>query len=836
MKKLLLFIALTIFGLGLNAQNVGDETTIDYDGYSLKFKITSVEPAKCEASGYTDSPTDVIIPSAVTISGTEFNVTSIGSRVFTDCLSLTSIEIPNSVTSIGERAFYSSKLKSIRCLSDSVPALGKYVFDRSAIRQIQVPEESIELYKAAEQWNTFTIIKIYPYHYGDYVIEYDNYSLGFTANPLTDSCDVVCEVKPETNTAITIPSTIELAGCMVTVSSIRSSAFEDCLNLTSIEIPNSVTSIGSGAFRDCSSLTSTEIPNSVTSIGSSAFNGCSSLTSITFGDNPQLTSIGNYAFSGCSSLTSIEIPNSVTSIGDYAFYDCESLTSVTFGENSQLTSIGENAFYYCESLTSIEIPNSVTSIGECAFFGCSSLINIVVVEGNAIYDSRENCNAIIETTNNILITGCQNTTIPNSVTSIGRFAFGGSNITSIKIPNSVTSIEWGAFQVCSNLTNIEISDNVTSIEGTFYNCNKLESVIFGENSKLTSIGNRAFLYCSVLTNIDIPKSVTSIGEWAFLGCTNLASINIPESVNQIDSKAFAQCTNLSRVKCYATSVPSSPEDIFNSVPKDMTIQVPETSIDLYLDATPWKDYTITSGFNNKIEATSNMNKLGSVSGGGIYDNGEIVTLKATIKGDNEFEYWTEGGIIVSKDTIYSFTATRDRNIIGNFRKNDIPKNVMATAIDSNTIKIRWDKIVTIQSYNVYRNGEFLKNVSENSYLDEGLIAGTEYCYTITSIRDNGDESRISEEVCAKTLGESINELSSSINIYPNPVEDELFIATEVRVNEVSIYDIYGRLTMSLQVNETTSQQVVKVADLEAGVYFVNVKTENGNIVKRFVKK
>ena len=666
MKKLLLFIALTIFRLGLNAQSVGDETTIDYDGYSLKFKITSVEPAECEMSGYTDSPTDVIIPSAVTISGIECSVTSIGSSVFENCSSLTSIKIPNSITSIKGYAFFG------------------------------------------------------------------------------------------------------------------------CSSLTSIEIPNSVTSIGFRVFEKCSSLTSIEIPNSV-------------------------TSIGERAFYSCESLINIEIPNSVTSIE-------------------------KDAFSGCSSLTSIEIPNSVTSIGESAFFGCSSLINIVVVEGNAIYDSRENCNAIIETTNNILITGCQNTTIPNSVTSIGRYAFGGSNITSIKIPNSVTSIEWGAFQVCSNLTNIEISDNVTSIEGTFYNCNKLKSVIFGENSKLTSIGNRAFLYCSVLTNIDIPKSVTSIGEWAFGGCTNLASINIPESVNQIDSKAFAQCTNLSRVKCYATSVPSSPEDIFNSVPKDMTIQVPETSIDLYLDATPWKDYTITSGFNNKIEATSNMNKLGSVSGGGIYDDGEIVTLKATIKGDNEFEYWTEGGIIVSKDTIYSFTATRDRNIIGNFRKNDIPKNVMATAIDSNTIKIRWDKIVTIQSYNVYRNGEFLKNVSENSYLDEGLIAGTEYCYTITSIRDNGDESKISEEVCAKTLGESINELSSSINIYPNPVENELFIATEVRVEKIAIYDIYGRQTISLQVNETTSQQVVEVADLEAGVYFVNVVTNAGEIVKRFVKK
>ncbi|MBQ4547821.1 MAG: T9SS type A sorting domain-containing protein, partial [Bacteroidales bacterium] len=82
----------------------------------------------------------------------------------------------------------------------------------------------------------------------------------------------------------------------------------------------------------------------------------------------------------------------------------------------------------------------------------------------------------------------------------------------------------------------------------------------------------------------------------------------------------------------------------------------------------------------------------------------------------------------------------------------------------------------------------------------------------------------------------IDELSSSINIYPNPVDNELFLATEVRVEEIAIYDVYGRQAMSQQVNETTSQQVVEVADLEAGVYFVKVVTSEGEIVKRFVKK
>ena len=146
--------------------------------------------------------------------------------------------------------------------------------------------------------------------------------------------------------------------------------------------------------------------------------------------NDGVTSIGECAFSCCESLTSITIPNSVTSIGNYAFE-------------------------YCSSLTSITIPNSVTSIGKRAFYDCSGLATITVEKGNTKYDSRDNCNAIIETNTNKLIAGCKNTTIPNSVTSIEESAFYGcSGLTSITIPNSVTSIGNHAFDGCSGLTSI----------------------------------------------------------------------------------------------------------------------------------------------------------------------------------------------------------------------------------------------------------------------------------------------------------------------------------------------------------------------------------------------
>ena len=221
-----------------------------------------------------------------------------------------------------------------------------------------------------------------------------------------------------------------------------------------------------------------EIPYNVTSIEEKAFQSCTDLASITIPNS--VTSIEDSAFQSCSKLASITIPNSVTSIGDYAFNDCTSLTSIT-------------------------IPSSVTSIGDGAFAYCTNLASIVVDSSNQIYEDR-NSNAIIKKSNNELAVGCKNTTIPNSVTSIGNHAFYGcSGLTSITIPSSVTSINRYAFQSCSGLTSITIPNSVTSI-GAF-----------------------AFNSCSNLTSITIPSSVTSIEAYAFQSCYKLTSIsfNLP---------------------------------------------------------------------------------------------------------------------------------------------------------------------------------------------------------------------------------------------------------------------------------------------------------------------
>ena len=340
---------------------------------------------------------------------------------------------------------------------------------------------------------------------------------------------------------IVIPSKITYNNVTCSVTSIRQEAFEDCSGLTSITIPNSVTGLGDAAFCGCSGLTSVTIGNSVTGIRDAAFKGCSGLTSIEIPNS--VTSIGQEAFDGCSGLTSITIPNSVTSIENSAFDGCSGLTSITIPNS--VTSIGYYAFSRCSGLTSITIPNSVTSIDTYAFWGCSGLESIVVDPRNTKYDSRDNCNAIIETATNTLVLGCKNTIIPNSVTSIGNSAFYNcTGLTSITIPNSVTSI-----------------------------------------------GDNAFRYCSGLTSITIPNSVTSIGHSAFYNCTGLTSITIPNSVTSIDGYAFEGCSNLTDVYCLATNVPATSSNAFNSsYTKNMKLHVPAEARYSYRTTEPWSEF------------------------------------------------------------------------------------------------------------------------------------------------------------------------------------------------------------------------------------------------------
>ncbi len=784
MKKFLLIIALIVYGIGLNAQNFGESTTIDYEGYSLQFTITNVEPAECSVYCTTQptEPTAITIPATVEINGVELSVTRIGDGAFSDCSSLTSIEIPSgvteivggafshcssltsieipsSVTTIGYSAFYycsnlekvvfeedsqlvaiggeafgycnnlicfdipsnvvqisewtfvgSENFKSIRFWSKEVPEVPNCYFEGlSGSLIIQVPEESIELYKSTDFGMYYTITKIYPYHYGEYVVEeYEGYSLRFTANPLVEGAVVRLETSSTESTAITIPATVEINGVEINVISIENEAFRECSSLTSIEIPSSVTTIGFNAFQNCSSLekvifeedsqlttivqdafsycsslTSIEIPSGVTTIGGGAFYGCSNLEKVVFEENSQLTTIGELAFVGCSSLTSIEIPNSVTTIGGFVFEDCSNLVKVAFEENSQLQSIENSAFRICGNLRSIEIPNSVKSIEKCAFEACYALTNVSFEEnsqlvsiGKSAFNANMNLKSI-EIPSSVKeiqdeafgqCWGLEEVTFEENsqLTSLGKSVFAGAPIKEIELPSCLTAIGSSAFKDCAQLKSVFIPKNVEYIRIlAFQNCSQLETVIIEEGSKLTSIN-----------------------DLSFSGCNNLQKIVIPSGVTYIGFESFSNCNNMTMVECYATDVPQTDSDAFNGCPERMRIQVPAESLEKYQAETPWNNYTlVTEIVRHEIVTSINKEYMGTTEGDGTYFNGESVTVKATAReygsswrdengqwhsfyDNSTFVYWTENGEFVSREQEYTFVAEADRNLQANFMNNN----------------------------------------------------------------------------------------------------------------------------------------------------------------------
>ena len=327
-----------------------------------------------------------------------------------------------------------------------------------------------------------------------------------------------------------------------------------------------VTAIGDWAFYNCSGITSVEIPSSVMNLGKMAFAYCTSLKEVIikdatealnykfdqtnlgyfFKDSPieymyigrdlencpfhywygqwrktlktavfgsGVTTIPNSIFDSCSKLSSVTLSNNIRNIGINAFFDCNSITDIVLPNN--LVSIGACAFEGC-AIANIIIPKNVTQIGKRAFGKSKYIESIIVESGNTVYDSRSNCNAIIETSTNTLISGCKNTKIPNSVTIIGECAFHiCMTLTEIEIPNSVVSIGQSAFTTCTGITNVIIPSSVTNIgDYAFQNCQDLNDIkcngnpSFGEYAIPSTAKCHLILDDSNATDFDITNANT----------------------------------------------------------------------------------------------------------------------------------------------------------------------------------------------------------------------------------------------------------------------------------------------------------------------------------------
>lgn len=379
------------------------------------------------------------------------NTKFIGNAALASCKSLTSITIPKNVKSFARNVFYGCNNLTEIIVDENNPVYSAP--NKTAIIEKETNKLIIGL--------SNTVIPEGVVSIGEFAF---------------NNCDGLLE--------IVIPEG---------VVSIDDYAFSYCMYLKSVTLPSTLIKIGRNAFGDCYQLETLTLPNNLKYIDDLGFHRCRGITSITIPDS--VTYIGQEAFGNCSSATSLSIGKGIVVISGLAFYGCEALTSITVPDS--VVMIDDSAFYGCSAATSITIGSGVMIIGSVAFGECENVSAVTVDGENEVYDSRDNCNAIIEKETNTLIAGFKASEIPNSVTAIGNFAF----------------------YYATGLENLKLHDDITSIGRYAFYYSGLQSITLGKG--LVSIGDAAFYRCSNLDMIIIPESVTTIGRNAFRNCNNI---------------------------------------------------------------------------------------------------------------------------------------------------------------------------------------------------------------------------------------------------------------------------------------------------------------------------
>ena len=623
---------------------------------------------------------DVVIPSTVTNDGVDYQVTAIGGSAFTNC-AIESVVIPDCVTTVGRYAFYNCSAMKSAVIGAGVTSLGNYPFYGTSLESVTWNAKNCESPANSSACPFYGVNTITSFVIGDEVESIPKY-LCYAMQRLT-SIDIPASVKSIGGAAfygcdrLTQVNISDLAGwCGIEFGSPEANPLSQAHHLfvngtekKNLLIPIAVTSISPYAFYGCTGLTALGIRKSVVSIAASAFRGCSGLEEIIVEESNSVYDSRN----NCNAL--IETATHTLLVGcNYTVIP------------HTVTTIGPNAFLDCTGLTSMTIPASVTSINKSSFWGCVNLEEITVERENPMYDSRMNCNAIIERATKTLLIGCKGSTIPSTVTAIGDDAFYGCvGLTSIDIPNSVTTIGQSAFQNCMGLTSIVIPNSVTTMgKYAFQYCTELEDVTI--SNQLETLDTQAFLHCLKLTNVDIPASVKNIGYLTFSECYGLERINIPATLTTLGSGAFQLCRSLQEInlpgvtsiggsafygcdvmarvkigKSLATlddwafenctaletfTIKSDPaeitygEGIFDGVFETATptLRVPQRHLEAYRATAPWTLF-------NTIEPII----VGDVNGDNLTSGADVTALYGVLLDDNE----VDGDADVNEDGVVS---------------------------------------------------------------------------------------------------------------------------------------------------------------------------------------
>ncbi|WMJ86081.1 leucine-rich repeat protein [Anaerocolumna sp. MB42-C2] len=538
---------------------------------------------------------------------------------------------------------------------------------------------------------------------------------------------------------VVIPETVSNTGITYKVTQISDSAFSGCMDLDSIQLPETITVIGDSAFAGCGSLHTVNIPESV-------------------------TDIGDYAFRDCFSLNGLTISSGVKSIGEGTFYNCTGLKNILFPEG--ITSIGKQAFYSCRNLTKVHLPGSLKTIGESSFSGCTGLTDIK---------------------------------IPESVTRIEMYAFTAcKSLKGIQFPKKLTSIEAGVLSGCIKLKSFIIPEGVKRIgSSAFDSCTGLENIKIPY--KVTSIGAYAFNKCGSLKKLYIPVSVKSIREYAFTG-TKIDFIVSKNSYGAAYLKenaySYTYLTDSLTKKIALEDILIKQKDIRIYPGEKVTLSV------IYYPGNTTDNRKISWSSNNKKVAAVDVNgRITAVSSGsatitamvGNKKTTRIIyvelnppkTVKAVSNGYNSIKVtWTKvdgaSGYRVyrstSKDKGYleianvSNTSVMDINLgkgrtyyykisargytgktelYSNYSKvvsakpiPAVPAKVKAAAVSENSIKLSWSPVNGAVGYSVYKadskNGTYkwLGNVRAKSYTDPSLKTGKTYYYKVRAYNYN----------------------------------------------------------------------------------------------------
>lgn len=455
---------------------------------------------------------------------------------FSRCISLTDVNIPSSVTSIGNSAFYyCEKLKKV-VLGSGITSIGNSAFsycsslDSLVFLSVDAPQISNNSFSnvkedgmiiCPEESDYTSLIK----NLKEGSLAYQGWRLCNQKKPMLNEIWYTTTDDNIMNPNVSYWSQYNYYVSKIYPIIISNSYFN---GMGVIRFDMQIPYIPDGCFKNDLTLASVILPDSIDVIYYDAFLGCNNLKSIHLPE--ELSNIGDKVFQNCKNLNAITIPEKVEKIGEYAFQDCVSLER-------------------------LYIPASLRNIGTRAFQGTKNLRKIEVNERNSIFDSRDNCNAIIETKSNSIMLGIPETIIPHSVKSIGDYAFSNNtNLKSIVFPNSIETIGISAFKDCTELQSVEFSDSITTISsGAFSGCRSLTSIDLPNS--ITRIDDGAFSYCSELVFLDLPENIITIP--TITGCSKLKHISVGSKI--IGAVIYGHITSCDNLRSITIATKNEPD-------------------------------------------------------------------------------------------------------------------------------------------------------------------------------------------------------------------------------------------------------------------------------------